>query len=91
MRYSPAIEALLGEAVAPCSLSPDGIYTRPRSWGVYEISPPDSGRATRRFRFGNHPIRERELSAEFGGVRVIAVYTSRTLAESLASLLNAGD
>ena len=91
MRFSPAIESLLVKAVDPSSFSPDGIYTRPRSWGVYEISPPESGRATRRFRLGNHPIREHELLSELGSVRVIAVYTTRTLAESLASLLNADD
>ena len=91
MRHTPAVEDLLAKAVAPSSLSLDGSYTRPRSWGVYEIAPPESERATRRFRLGNHPIRERELLTEFGSVRVIAIYTSRTLAESLASLLNAGD
>lgn len=84
----PAVKDLLSLAVEDGSLLGDGQYTRPRSWGVYEIEPPAHGRATRRYRIGNHPLRQRELEAEFGGTKRVALFTSRTLAERLERLLN---
>jgi len=83
----PAVIALLEIAVPEATLLPDGSHTIPRSWGVYEIEPP-LGTATRRFRLGNHPVRERELAAEFGRVKRIALFTSRSLEADLERLLN---
>ena len=85
----PATQKLLSFAVSEASVRIDGQYTRPRTWGVYEIDPPSSGRATRRYRLGNHPVRQRELEAEFGSAKRLALFTSRTLAEQLERLLNA--
>lgn len=59
-------------------------YTIPRTYGVYEIPTTDS----RRFRFGNHPVRENELSREFGGVKRTAVFLDREDARDFAKLLN---
>jgi len=59
----------------------------PRTWGVYEIDPP-GGTITRQYRLGNHPVRERELKAEFGVVKRVALFTSRSFAEQLERLLN---
>lgn len=83
------LRELLAKAVEPTSLRPAGLYTRPPSWGVYKIAP-SRPTATRRYRFGNHPVRQMELQREFGSVRVIAHFTARALADELAALLNAG-
>ncbi|WP_157265243.1 hypothetical protein [Azohydromonas aeria] len=83
------VSALLSRAVNPSALNVIGPLTSPRSWGVYEVSPA-SPSATRRFRNGNHPVRQRELEREFkGAVRQVALFTSKSLAEELSGLLNA--
>lgn len=64
----------------------DGRYTLPRTWGVYEITSP-RGVSEQRIRFGNHPIRQRELTAEFGSVKLVALYPSRDLAGHLKRVL----
>lgn len=84
---TPADE-LLALAVSPASLERRGNYTEPRTWGVYDVSFHNAPSATRRFRFGNHPVRQRELEAEFSKAYVIATFTDRGLARSLADLLN---
>lgn len=83
------VRELLVKAVEPGSLRPAGLYTHPASWGVYRIAPPKPT-ATRRYRFGNHPVRQLELQRDFGSVTVIAHFTARARAEELAALLNAG-
>jgi hypothetical protein len=64
------------------SLRPDGFYTSPRSFGVYSVP---SGR---RFRFGNHPIRQKELINECGGCYLVGLFLERDDAVSLARILN---
>ncbi|MBX3628106.1 MAG: hypothetical protein KF892_24060 [Rhizobacter sp.] len=83
------VDALLAKGVQASALAADGSYTKPRSWGVYEIAPPKRT-ATRLYRLGNHPVRQRELEQEFGKAKVVSLFTSRTLAEELAKLLNLG-
>jgi hypothetical protein len=83
------VRELLVNAVPPGTLRPAGLYTKPPSWGVYEIAAPRPT-ATRSYRFGNHPVREMELRREFGVVKAIAHFTVRSHAEELAKLLNAG-
>ena len=80
-------QALLSMAVSERSLAVQGRYTSPPSWGVYRIEP-DKRSASRRFRIGNHPVREQELHKQFGSVQVIALFTSRELAVELAVLCN---
>jgi hypothetical protein len=82
------VEGLLDQAVDPSTLTADGNLTLPRSWGVYELHM-TRGSSVRRFRIGNYPVRHQELEREFGLVRTIAVFTSRTTAEELQRLLNA--
>jgi hypothetical protein len=61
-------------------------YTTPRTYGVYEItSAKNSGR---KFRFGNHPVRQNELIREHGKVVFIALFTNRSDAHELAALKN---
>jgi hypothetical protein len=88
LKSAQALE-ILKHAVRPGSLRIDGAYTSPRSWGVYEIEPPSGNRTTRRYRIGNHPVRQRELEVEFGSARQIAVFVSRGLADELQRILNA--
>lgn len=83
MKPNPLVQRLLSQQIDPSSTSPDGSYTKPRTWGVYEIEPPQSNRSTRRFRLGNHPVRQRELEAEFGKARLVALFASRSLALEL--------
>jgi hypothetical protein len=84
----PNLGALLDQAVSASSLRIIGSYTSPHSWGVYRIDPPAPS-ATRRFRKGNHPVRQRELEQEFGSpAKVIALFTQESLATELARLLN---
>ncbi len=82
------IEVLLSHAVELSTLHVIGSYTSPKSWGVYEVEPRTTA-ATKRFRIGNHPVRQHELEREFMAVRNVALFTDRSLAEELASLLNA--
>ena len=81
------VSELLSRAVQQSTLRIAGPYTNPRSWGVYEIEHAQPG-ATKRFRIGNHPVRQQELEREFGTVRRIALFTSRPLAEQLSAILN---
>ena len=63
-------EQLLTRAVNPKTLRHGGIYTSPRSFGVYRV-PINSGGT---HRFGNHPIRQAELTNEFGECEVLAIF-----------------
>ncbi len=91
MFNGPAVQAILALAVSGSSVILDGRYTKPKTWGVYEIEPPASNRSTRRYRLGNHPVRQRELEKKFGAVKRIALFLSKTHAEQLAGQLNAGN
>ena len=86
---SSRIQELLAKAVGHSSLADAGQYTRPKSWGVYKVRPSKPS-ATKLYRIGNHPIRQHELHREFGGVSLVALFTSRALADELAGLYNAG-
>ena len=77
---------LISRAVAPARVRPDGNLTMPRTFGVYEL--PARPGATRRFRLGNHPIRQSELHREFGGCKLLYLFLQRADAVQLASLLN---
>lgn len=60
-------------------------YTTPRTYGVYEILATND---SKRFRFGNHPVRENELIREFENIKRIALFLERENAQALTSLLN---
>jgi hypothetical protein len=83
---SSVLRALLDRAVEPHTLKPDGRYTEPPSYGVYELGDHTAGRA--RFHFGNHPIRQRELVKHFGSTRLIATFLDRSDAEELSRHFN---
>ncbi len=61
-------------------------YTNPRTYGVYEITISDN---TKKFRFGNHPVRENELIREFeSNIKRIGLYLDREDAKYPAKILN---
>lgn len=66
-------------SVRPETLTADGMYTQPRSWGVYKLTM--AAGQGRQYRFGNHPVRQRELEREFGRVQVLSLFLSRLAAE----------
>ena len=69
-------------------MNSDKRYTTPRTFGVYEL--PQSAGGTRRFRFGNHPVRQQELEREFGQCTLIGTYEQRAKALAEAAKRNAG-
>ncbi len=80
---------LLSLAIGINDVRDVGSLTVPRSFGVYRVT--GSRRSGRLFRYGNHPIRQRELIAEYGGAKLEALFAKRSLAKELAGLLNNGD
>jgi hypothetical protein len=62
-------------------------WTSPKSWGTFVIL--DGKNPATRYRYGNYPIRLDELKAEFGSVRLLALFDNREDAKLLADLLNA--
>jgi hypothetical protein len=82
------IDRIVSRAISPASVRPDGWLTSPRSYGVYRI--PSSAGSTRSFRFGNHPVRQRELEREFGSCKLEYLFTDREDAKIVALSLSEG-
>jgi hypothetical protein len=78
---------LLAKVIKSTAFKIVGTLTRPRTYGVYRLK--GNANSGRSFRFGNHPIRQRELINEHGTAEVIAVFFDRRDAEELASIENA--
>ena len=72
-------------AILPGSVEPDSRYTVPRTYGVYRLS---RAGGSRQFRFGNHPVRMKELKREFSSCELEALFLTRAEAQALAVLLN---
>ena len=77
---------LVEQAILPNSVRANGPLTIPRTYGVFEV--PTSCTSTRRYRFGNYPIRQTELIREFGACKLVRLYKDRNLAQATADLLN---
>ncbi len=80
-----SVEHILSRAINPSSVRPDGWLTSPRSFGVYRI--PSSATSARSFRFGNHPVRQKELEREFGSCKLEYLFTDREDARAVALAL----
>lgn len=78
--------SLEDRAISPRSVQPDGALTSPRSYGVYEL--PATAVGTKRFRYGNHPVRKHELEREFGGCALRYLFLRRDDAAAMAARLN---
>jgi hypothetical protein len=76
------------KSIDPSSVKSDGRYTSPRTWGVYQVECLPEGK---RFRFGNHPVRQQELIRQYGEAqRVGRLYEARIDAKEAAYRLNGG-
>ena len=80
------LEALQAQAVSPDSVQARGSLTVPRSYGVYELC--EHVGPTKRFRYGNHPIRMRELEGGFPKCALRYLFLTRETAVAMASILN---
>lgn len=80
---SPAAREIFDRAIDPNTLDLNGRLTVPRTYGVYDVVG-----ATVRFHFGNHPVRQQELTREHLSCRLVATFLERTDAEQLQLLLN---
>lgn len=80
-----SIEHIITRAISPSSVRPDGWLTAPRSYGVYRI--PSAAGSMRSFRFGNYPVRQKELEREFGSCKLEYLFTDRDDAEAVALTL----
>ncbi len=80
------IEAIARRAISPSSVRATGKLTDPRSYGVYQL--PSNCGGTRRYRFGNHPVRMQELEREFKHCTLEYLFLTRADAMAVTSLLN---
>lgn len=80
---------LLQHAIDPKTTRPDGIYTIPRSYGVYQVNSATNTGKT--YRIGNHPIRMQELTNQYGSCMLYALFLQREHAKALADSLNQAD
>jgi hypothetical protein len=85
---SARVEVILQSAISSQSIVQVGSYTEPRTWGVYQLKPSPKNVTKKIFRIGNHPVRKNELERDFGAVELIALFSSRYLADELATILN---
>lgn len=83
----PRVEELASRAIPLAALRPAGTLTTPRSYGVYELP---AAAATRRYRYGNHPVRMQELETEHGACRLLYIFLQREDAQAMATAFNAG-
>lgn len=84
-----SLESILERAVSPTSVRAVPRYlTSPPSYGVYRV--PSSASSTRSVRFGNHPVRQRELEREFGTCKLEHLFLDRSDAANVAMALSKG-
>ena len=82
------VDQLLSKAISEHSfqINPKNKnYTIPKTFGVYEI---DTSANVKKFRYGNHPVREIELLREFGNVKKRGIFLNRDEAKALSDYLN---
>ena len=76
-------------AIDPNVVERDGPYTKPRTWGVYEVPlPRPTGDRGFVYYSGNHPVRQYELQREHGAAELVLLFPSKTDADDLKLLLN---
>ena len=59
--------------------------TLPRTYGVWDIGGKSGGK---RYRYGNFPVRGKELRREFGHAELIGLYKSRQSVKAHADSMN---
>jgi hypothetical protein len=83
-------KSLIAKSIEPSSVRPDGRYTNPRTWGVYQVVRIIEGNRGKEFHFGNHPVRQQELIRQYGDAQLVRLYEARIDAKEVAYLLNGG-
>ena len=81
-----SINDILQRAISPRSVREVGALTEPRSYGVYTL--PAAACETRSHRYGNHPVRMRELEKEFGSCELAYLFADRRDAMLVAGVLS---
>ena len=76
---------IIERAIHTSDVRIEGGLTSPRSYGVFRVK---DASTSRKFRFGNYPVRMRELEQEFGACVLMYLFLNRDDAQNLASLLN---
>lgn len=99
VRYSlnsgPPIPPAIWTSQMSNEISPDSVridtnnpnWTIPRTYGVWRLSGKYRGQE---FRFGNYPVRGKELVREYGAAKLLALYKTREEAEEHTRRLNGG-
>ena len=80
------VEKAIARAVSPRSVRLSGNLTVPRTYGVYRL--PHGSGDTRCYRYGNHPIRMKELEREFGSCKLEHLFLARSDASLVAGAFN---
>jgi len=80
-----SIQQVLRRAISLNNVRPEGPLTSPRSYGVYSLPSNATGRS---YRFGNHPVRMRELEGEFGSCKLQYLFRTREDARLVAMALS---
>ena len=83
-------EQLMAKAVNPKHYPVDSQYpdwTTPRTWGTYSIPDKFTYGRKRKYRYGNYPVRMKELENDFDSAELIALFENRDDAKALADLL----
>ena len=60
-------------------------WTIPKTYGVWCLPQNSTGK---RYRFGNYPVRGKELARDYRKAKLVALYTSRNQAKEYAHSLN---
>ncbi len=75
------LESIMQRAIDPTRVRIAGPLTEPRTYGVYRLPASATGR---RYRFGNHPVRMRELQREVGPCTLQCLFARRADAREVA-------
>jgi hypothetical protein len=75
-------DELRSQAISPREAQRVGLYTEPKTYGVYAVP------KGRRFRHGNHWVREEELVRECGNAVLVALFRTSESAQEVARHLN---
>ena len=63
-------------------------WTTPKTYGTFSIPDEFVNGRKKKYRFGNYPVRMKELKRYYGSVKFIALFENRDDAKALANLEN---
>ena len=59
--------------------------TIPKTFGVWDVG---TGSTGKRYRYGNNPVRGKELVRDYGRATMVGLFTTRSAAKSMSDSLN---